>query len=107
MVWSRTPRGTGSASSGKAGEVLLVSSVAARPRSMSPRVRATRRLWASTTSSRFDWARRGGEGTRRRDGSGSSGVGVVDEDDEGEEEDEEEEAWKVAPLRRDMALLTV
>jgi hypothetical protein len=32
---------------------------------------------------------------------------VVEEDDEGEEEEEEEEAWKVAPLRRDMALLTV
>lgn len=51
-VWSRKPWGTGSASSGK--DCLAVgerSSEAARPRSMSPRVKATRRLWASTTSS--------------------------------------------------------
>jgi hypothetical protein len=78
---------------------------------MSPRVNATRRLWASTTSSRVDWARRGGEGTRRWYGRerGSVVVAVVDADDEDEdeeEEEEEEEAWKVAPFRRDMVVLT-
>jgi hypothetical protein len=83
---------------------------------MSPRVKATRRLWASTTSSRVDWARRGGEGTRRWYGRerGSVVVTVMDADDEDEDEDdeeeeeeeEEEEAWKVAPFRRDMVVLT-
>jgi hypothetical protein len=51
-VWSRKVWGRGSASSRK--DCLAVgerSSAAERPRSMSPRVKATRRLWASTTSS--------------------------------------------------------
>lgn len=59
---------------------------------MSPRVKATRRLWASTTSSRVDWARRGSEGVKA-------------EDEVAEEEDVDVGEWKVAPLRRDMLVL--
>jgi hypothetical protein len=60
----RKPCGTGSASSGN--DCLAVvdcPSTAERLRSMSPRVIATRRLWASTTSSSVVWDRRGREGT--------------------------------------------
>jgi hypothetical protein len=88
-----TPEGPGRASSRKDedGDEDEESS-AARPRSISPRVKATRRLWASTTSSRVDWARRGSEGVKPEDG--------VVEDVDGEVGE-----WKVAPLRRDMLVL--